>query len=75
MSATNSLTGGADSIYVVESTKGTKENAMCSMHGECNYDLGICKCFDGWRSSDGFGNKGVRGDCGARDRRAHGDFT
>lgn len=75
MSVTNSLSGGSDSIYVVESAKGTKENALCSMHGECNFDTGLCKCFDGWRSSDGFGNTGTRGDCGARDRRASGDFT
>ena len=75
MSAGNSLTGGADTIYVVETAKGSKENALCSMHGECNFETGLCKCFDGWRSSDGYGNKGTRGDCGVRDRRALGEFV
>ena len=75
MTAANSLTGGSDNVYVVETTKGTKENALCSLHGECNFETGLCKCFDGWRSSDGFGKKGVRGDCGARDRLAFGDFV
>ena len=75
MTATNSLTGGSDSVVVMETRKGKKENEECSMHGECNRDVGLCKCFDGWRSSNGQGTKGVRGDCGARDWRASGDFT
>tara|TARA_B100000795_G_C22565469_1_gene347975 strand:+ start:73 stop:678 length:606 start_codon:yes stop_codon:yes gene_type:complete len=75
MTTTNSLTGGSDSVVVMESQKGLKENKQCSMHGECNRDVGLCKCFDGWRSSDGQGKKGIRGDCGARDWRASGDFT
>ena len=75
MSAGNSLTGGSDIIYVVETTKGSKENELCSMHGECNFETGLCRCFDGWRSSDGHGNKGTRGDCGARDIKAFGEFV
>ncbi len=74
MTATNSLAGGSDSVIVMEHAKGTKENAECSLHGECNRETGLCKCFDSWRSSDGTGKAGQRGDCGARDRRASGDF-
>jgi hypothetical protein len=75
MTTTNSLTGGSDSAVVMEKVKGTKENEECSMHGECNRDVGLCKCFDAWRSSNGQGKAGARGDCGARDWRASGDFT
>jgi hypothetical protein len=75
MTATNSITGGSDSIFVMEKVKGTKENEECSMHGECNRDTGLCKCFDAWRSSNGHGKRGIRGDCGARDWRSSGDFT
>ena len=59
----------------METTKGKKENDECSRHGECNRDIGLCKCFDGYRSSNGNGLAGIRGDCGARDWRSSGDFT
>jgi len=52
--------GGLTSIV------GTRENAECSNHGACNRDLGICTCDLFYASSDGFGNPGVRGDCGYR---------
>ena len=75
MTATNSLTGGSDSVVAMEKVKGTKENAECSKHGECHRESGLCKCFDSWRSSNGQGKAGVRGDCGARDWRSSGDFA
>lgn len=48
----------------VTSFAGTNQYAECSNHGICNYATGICDCFDGYGSSDGFGNVGTRGDCG-----------
>ena len=62
-----------NSAYV--SVTGTKEYVTCSNHGICDTDkvynsnsykvgLGICHCYDGWRSSDGKGNAGDRNDCG-----------
>jgi hypothetical protein len=32
--------------------------------GECNKASGECLCWEGWGSSDGFGDNGVLGDCG-----------
>jgi len=50
---------------------GTKENIQCSGRGLCDQNLGECFCYlvpmPGYRSSDGYGNPGVRGDCGAPD--------
>jgi hypothetical protein len=61
--------------FTVFSYKGTKENALCSNHGICDRATGSCQCsqqlIEGttqylfrWSSSDGYGNKGTRGDCG-----------
>uniref|UniRef100_A0A7S2W9D6 EGF-like domain-containing protein n=1 Tax=Rhizochromulina marina TaxID=1034831 RepID=A0A7S2W9D6_9STRA len=55
------------------SVNGTKENDVCSHHGLCRSDLGVCDCFRGekdlsfhhsFTSSDGRGGPGTRGDCG-----------
>ncbi|KAF0695040.1 Aste57867_14121 [Aphanomyces stellatus] len=45
---------------------GTRENAVCSNHGVCDTQLGICNCHPYYASSDGLGNPGTRGDCGYR---------
>jgi hypothetical protein len=37
----------------------------CSGHGDCDRSTGHCVCLPGWVSSDGFGELGPRGDCGA----------
>ncbi|DBA04324.1 TPA: hypothetical protein N0F65_002086 [Lagenidium giganteum] len=50
------------------SVKGTKEWEPCSNRGVCDLVTGACTCFivpmPGYRSSDGYGNPGARGDCG-----------
>lgn len=50
------------------SVKGTKENAPCSNRGLCERSSGVCECFDTnndyYKSSDGYGHAGSRGDCG-----------
>jgi len=49
--------------------KGTKESLECSGRGQCDYTIGVCSCHfqspnGDYRSSDGMGNPGERGDCG-----------
>ena len=46
---------------------GDKESDVCSMHGTCDEDKGVCNCLDEWTTSDGYGNAGTRGDCGHRE--------
>jgi len=61
------LSGGSANIKkinVTEHIKGTKENLECNGYGYCNPDIGMCTCIDGYKSSDGNGNEGHRGDCG-----------
>lgn len=48
----------------VVSQKGTKENAVCSNRGYCDYNQGTCSCSFGYGTSDGRGNSGNRDDCG-----------
>jgi hypothetical protein len=42
----------------------SKEIKVCSGRGTCNYQTGICSCFTGFRSGDGMGDIGDKGDCG-----------
>ncbi|GMF18564.1 unnamed protein product [Phytophthora fragariaefolia] len=67
------LTGGVVSFITADngvviggvvSQQGTKENAVCSNRGYCNYQQGTCTCSFGYGSSDGLGNHGNRDDCG-----------
>merc|ERR1719399_112595 len=56
-----------EEILVDEVVKGNHTLTECSSRGICDYNTGICQCFSGYASSDGYGNKGTRGDCGHRD--------
>ena len=58
----NKLTGGT--IDVIQKVPGDKENKICSSQGLCNHLTGECECFNGYSSSDGSGNAGLRADCG-----------
>ena len=62
--STASLTGGTG-IIVSEVVKGSKENLECGGLGLCNEEDGVCECFDGYSSTNGYGVGGDRGDCGA----------
>lgn len=67
--ACSTLNGGICSVST------TRENAVCSNHGICDTNpilgstapvigRGVCKCEPSFRSSDGKGGIGSRGDCG-----------
>lgn len=49
----------------ISSVTGTKEWVECSNHGTCDRATGMCGCYTGWTTSDGRGNEGPVGDCGA----------
>ena len=51
-------------LNVKEYRKGTKDDLVCSLHGECNYETGDCECFAPYVTSDADNNFGLRGDCG-----------
>ena len=70
-----SLQGGAGTVSIAETTKGTKENLACSDRGICDELTGVCKCFKGYSTSDGDGNEGRRGDCGRPNDSAKGDCS
>lgn len=44
--------------------QGEREHAVCAGRGRCETSTGICHCFKGFDSSDGFTRPGNRGDCG-----------
>jgi len=56
--------GGSSASEVV---KGTTENAECSGRGICDHNTGICRCFQGFGSSNGSGGAGGIDDCGYRE--------
>jgi hypothetical protein len=39
-------------VIATEGVKGTEENAVCSNRGLCDYDSGLCKCFNGFTEDD-----------------------
>ena len=46
------------------SMKGERDYVECSNRGTCDYTTGTCTCYNGFKSSDGYGNSGTIGDCG-----------
>ncbi|KDO15771.1 hypothetical protein SPRG_18690, partial [Saprolegnia parasitica CBS 223.65] len=62
----NGLPGTGATMGGLTSVVGTKENALCSNHGTCDYTTGACKCDAFFASSDGLGGPGTRGDCSYR---------
>ncbi|KAL7553937.1 hypothetical protein ACHAWF_017304 [Thalassiosira exigua] len=61
-------TSGSDPPLITSQkvVTGDKEADICSNHGVCDEDKGVCQCLDDWMTSDGYGNAGTRGDCGHR---------
>ncbi|KAF0692736.1 Aste57867_16194 [Aphanomyces stellatus] len=59
------FSGGSWMLSVAELVVGTKSNLECAGRGWCDRTTGVCKCYDGFVSSDGNGNVGIRGDCGS----------
>ena len=60
---------------VAQSTVGTKEDVECNNRGKCDNQTGVCTCALDYASSDGMGNIGTTGDCGALDQHmSHGEF-
>ena len=59
------IASGRVETKIYEYVKGTKEMVECSGRGLCDIMKGNCQCHTGYISSDGEGNIGQRGDCGA----------
>lgn len=54
-------------IRAAETRKGTTSMAECSGRGTCDRELGVCKCYPGFGSSNGNRGPGDREDCGWRE--------
>ena len=52
-------------VTIREEVKGTKENEVCSLQGNCDVTSGECSCLRMYHTSDGNGGHGTRNDCGA----------
>lgn len=55
----------AVSQFTVTQVAGGTTNQECSGRGICDRTKGVCKCFSGHLSGNGFGAVGALGDCGA----------
>ena len=62
--ATDGITLDPTTGDTIASIQGNKENAFCSNRGTCDQTTGICSCFTGFSTSDGYAPEGDRGDCG-----------
>lgn len=61
------IANGATPVSVYEEQKGSSLNLECSGGdaGVCNRETQTCECSESYVSSDGIGNIGNKGDCGA----------
>lgn len=57
-------TSSTQTMTVAQAQAGTKEESMCAGRGVCDYATGICGCSANFRTSDGLGAAGTRGECG-----------
>jgi hypothetical protein len=66
MTVDSSAGGGSqlNTMTVTRTTPCTKEEESCANRGVCDFLTGVCTCSTNFRTSDGLGNQGVRGDCG-----------
>ncbi|ETV66968.1 hypothetical protein H257_16764 [Aphanomyces astaci] len=64
--------GGETLLGQYLSVVGTREDAVCSNHGVCDTQVGVCRCDPFYASSDGLGGAGLRGDCSFRTAMAKG---
>lgn len=45
-------TANGKDLFLTEARMGTQENDECSNRGLCDYDTGLCKCFNGFTDDD-----------------------
>ena len=51
-------------LSIDEAASGTKNDLVCSLHGQCDDSTGACECYENYASSNAAGEEGIRGDCG-----------
>lgn len=59
-----SIAAGGEQLQGQASVKGTRENALCSNHGLCDFSTGLCSCDANYGGSDGRGGPGAIANCG-----------
>ena len=62
-SASLTNTGGSPALVVTTLQHGDGYELECGGKGTCDYFTGKCECWNGWGSSNGYGQHGRRGDC------------
>ena len=65
MVLSDTLTHSGTKVFSVTRTVvGSGTLKECSGKGDCDRKTGVCNCYTAWGSSDGYGGRGTRGDCG-----------